>query len=254
MSGNEQHLPAGPASRDGLDPRLKALMAFLLVLSIVAFPEIRWRGIVAVLGIILGLCLLSRLSPLHLIKRSLVIIPFVLVISLFLPFYRGGETMGKLPLLGLEIGRQGVLTLLTVMVKAWLSVMALSWLALTTEFPQLLRGLQSFGLPRTLVSLISFMFRYLFIIGEEARALLRARDSRYFGGFNLRQVKALGYMAGSLFLRSYERGERVYQAMLARGFDGEVRTLASLRWGRRENFSLLFFLPAWAVMVWLAFF
>jgi len=254
MSGSEHCLPEPATSRDGLDPRLKISIAFLLVLSVVAVPEVRWPGAAATSGIILGLCFLSHLSPLRLLKRSLVIIPFVLVISLFIPFYHGGDVLWRLPLPGLGISRFGLLTLLNVMAKAWLSVMALGWLALTTEPPLLLHGLRGLGFPRVLVVLVSFMYRYLFIIGEEAKALLRARDSRYLGGFDRRQIKVLGYMAGSLFLRSYGRGERVYQAMLARGFDGEVRTLAALGWGRRENLLASAFLPALAAAVWLSFF
>jgi cobalt/nickel transport system permease protein len=101
--------------------------------------------------------------------------------------------------------------------------------------------MRTLGLPRLLVATVSFMYRYLFVIGEEALRLMRARDSRSArlpgqkGGDSLGwRAKVLGHMVGSLFLRTYERSERVYAAMLARGYDGEPRFLWRRAWRATE--------------------
>ncbi len=114
--------------------------------------------------------------------------------------------------------------------KSLLSVGAAVILTATTSPLALLRALRGLGVPRIIVATVLFMYRYLFVIGEEALRLLRARDSRsarvgrQSGGSLPWRAKVLGNMVGSLFLRSYERGERVFDAMTARGFNGELRS------------------------------
>jgi len=83
-------------------------------------------------------------------------------------------------------------------------------------------------MPRVMVMILSFMYRYIFVLVDEAMRMRQARDSRNFGGSRLWQMRTIGNMIGTLFIRSYERGERVYAAMLARGFDGQSRTLDRL--------------------------
>jgi cobalt/nickel transport system permease protein len=83
-------------------------------------------------------------------------------------------------------------------------------------------------MPRVMTMILSFMYRYLFVLVDEVMRLKQARDSRSFGGSRWWQLRVIGNMVGTLFIRSYERGERVYAAMLARGFDGHSRTLNRL--------------------------
>ena len=86
-------------------------------------------------------------------------------------------------------------------------------------------------LPKLLVTVVGFMYRYIFVLADEALRLMRAREARSAdpegrgGGTILWRARVLGGMVGSLFLRSYERSERIYNAMLSRGYDGEIRTL-----------------------------
>jgi cobalt/nickel transport system permease protein len=129
------------------------------------------------------------------------------------------------------------------MVKAWLSVLSMLVLSSTTEFPALLQGLERLGLPRVMVMLFSFMYRYLFVMVEEVNRMRLARDSRNLGRKRMWQIRSVGNMIGTLFLRSYERGERIYQAMVSRGFEGEVRTMNRLRLGRADlGFAVAFLL------------
>ncbi|OGN99496.1 MAG: hypothetical protein A2Y90_02645 [Chloroflexi bacterium RBG_13_52_12] len=100
----------------------------------------------------------------------------------------------------------------------------------------LLRGMEQLRLPRVMVMILSFMYRYIFILMDEVLRMKQARDSRSFGGSRLWQIKTVGKMAGTLFIRSYERGERVYAAMAARGYDGQTRTLRQLSFGMSDLF------------------
>ena len=118
------------------------------------------------------------------------------------------------------------------MVIAWLSVQVAILLVATTQFPDLIHALEHLRLPRTLTTIIAFLFRYLFVLTNEVYRILRAREARSArlpgvdGGGNLAwRIKTTGSMAGQLFTRSYERSDRIYQAMISRGYTGHIRTL-----------------------------
>ena len=104
-------------------------------------------------------------------------------------------------------------------------------------------------MPRVMVMILSFMHRYIFVLVDEMMRMKQARDSRNFGGKRLWHIRTIGNMAGTLFIRSYERGERVYAAMVARGFDGRNRTLNHLSFRQVDayfgiSFSLVLILSS----------
>jgi cobalt/nickel transport system permease protein len=109
-----------------------------------------------------------------------------------------------------------------ILAKATLGLMATIVVASTTPMADLLRGLERLHLPRALTSIAGFMIRYLDVISAEAQRMRVARDSRGYDPRWLWQAKAFGASAGALFIRSYERGERVYLAMLSRGYVGTL--------------------------------
>jgi len=219
-----------------LDPRTKTLAILAFVLVVMATPPTAWPSFALGAILIAGLILLARLPPLYILKRSAVIVPFVLMIALFLPFFEGGDVAGSYNVgwWRVSVTYKGLIVLWNVVVKSWLSALSLITLSATTPFPRLLKGLERLGVPRVMVMILSFMYRYIFVLVDEAMRMGRARESRNIGGELVWQARTLGNMIGTLFLRSYERGERVYQAMLARGFDGEMRTLNELRFGRAD--------------------
>jgi cobalt/nickel transport system permease protein len=219
-----------------LDPRTKALAVLAFVLVVMATPPTAWPAFALGTVLMAGLILLARLPLLYVLKRSAVVVPFVLMIALFLPFFEGGQVAGSCNVgwWRVSVTYEGLLVLWNVVVKSWLSALGLILLSATTPFPRLLRGLERLGVPRVMVMILSFMYRYIFVLVDEAMRLGRARESRNLGGGLLWRARTLGNMLGTLFLRSYERAERVYQAMLARGFDGEMRTLSELRFGRAD--------------------
>lgn len=222
-----------------LDPRTKLITCFLFIGALVLLPADSWLAY-GICALLLAVSLfLSRLPLGYVLKRSLVIIPFVLMVTIFIPFFKEGEIAGSYSIGGLEltVTADGLAVFRNIMAKAWLSVLNLIILTATTPMPSLLKALEKLRMPRVMVMLLSFMYRYIFVLTDEVMRLKRARDSRNFGGSNWWQIKTVGRMISTLFLRSYERGERVYAAMLARGYDGHSRTAeSSLSYRQRDAY------------------
>jgi cobalt/nickel transport system permease protein len=148
-------------------------------------------------------------------------------------FTEPGEEAFVLPLVGWSASWEGLEAVGSILLKSWVSVLAAVVLTATTPATELVRGLQGLHVPRLLTAVVFFTYRYLFAIGEEAQRLMRGRESRsarieeYRSGGRIRwRARITGHLVGSLFLRSFERSERVYAAMQARGYDGELRFLA----------------------------
>jgi cobalt/nickel transport system permease protein len=233
---------------DGLlhrtDPCVKILAVVLFAFAIVFTHEGDWPAY-AGYALFVGAAILLSGLPLPLVLgRSMLALPFVAV-ALPLIFTRPGETLFTVPLLGWTASREGAVAVASIMLRAWLTVLLAVVLTSTTRPLDLLHGLERLRLPRILVATVLFMYRYLFVIGEEGQRLMRARDARsagdgvhHTGGSVAWRGRILGHMVGSLFLRSLERSERVYGAMLARGYDGTIR-FAEQRGPARRDWLLL---------------
>lgn len=182
--------------------------------------------------VVVGLAAVARVGPLRPARRAFLATPFLLA-ALPLVFTRSAEPLGSIVLgpLTLTISGEGLRMFTTIAAKSWVSVQAALLLAFTTPFHELVDGLRQLRLPRIMVAIISFMYRYLAVLSEEATRMARARTSRSAdvggrgGGSIAWRARVTGAMVGSLFLRSYERSERIYAAMQARGFEGEFRHL-----------------------------
>ena len=219
-----------------LDPRTKLITTLAFILVVVLTPMGRWEAFALYFVMVAALIIISRLPVLYVLRRSLAIIPFVVLIAIFIPFFKEGEVAGSYNvwLWELTVTYSGIQLFCNILAKAWLSILCLILLTSTTPFSHLLRGLEKLRIPRVMVMILSFMYRYLFVLVDEVMRMKQARDSRYLGGGRWRQMRTVGNMIGTLFIRSYERGERVYAAMVARGFDGEVRTLETPGFGQRD--------------------
>jgi cobalt/nickel transport system permease protein len=180
-----------------------------------------------------ALCVIGRLGAFRTTRGALFALPFLLA-ALPLVFTRPGDPLATIDLgpLTLTISGQGLREFTTIALKSWISVQVALLLTFTTPFHDLVDGLRELHLPRVMVAIISFMYRYLEVLSGEASRMLRARTSRSAelpgrrsGGSIRWRAASTGSMVGSLFLRSYERSERIYGAMQARGFDGELRYL-----------------------------
>ena len=233
-----------------LDPRTKLVASLAFILAVVLTPASDWRIFTIYFFIIAVMLLFSRLPPLYVLKRSLVIFPFVLLIAIFIPFFKEGQVAGSYNVWQWQISitYNGLFILANVVVKSWLSILALILLSSTTRLDDLLKALKHLGMPQVMILILSFMYRYIFVLVDEVMRIQQARDSRNFGGSWLHHIKTIGHMVGTIFIRSYERGERIYAAMLARGFNGQVRTLHELKFKQTDAyfgaaFSLMLVLP-----------
>jgi cobalt/nickel transport system permease protein len=201
----------------------------------------------------------AGLGPFRLSRSAFIALPFALA-AFPLIFTMQQEIIGTLTIgpLTLTISAEGIRRFLTIMIGSWLSVQCALLLAFTTPFHDLVDGLRQLRMPRIIVAIISFMYRYLAVLSDESSRMTRARDARSAGeglgsGGSIRwRATVTGRMVGSLFLRSYERSERVYSAMQARGFEGEFRHLHSRALERSQLAWLLALLALFAAYAVLA--
>ncbi len=214
-----------------LDPRVKVVAAVAFILSVALLPVGAWAAYAAAAGLLLAVCLGARLSPGLILRRSLLGLPFLLA-AVSLLFTVPGRVVWDGPW-GLAMSDAGLIRFGSIVARSLLSVAAAVLLTATTRFPDVLHALRHLRVPAVLVAIIAFMYRYLFVLVDEVERLLRARAARSGrlpgarGGGSLRwRAGVAGHMAGQLLVRSLDRSDRVYQAMLARGYRGELLTLA----------------------------
>lgn len=168
--------------------------------------------------IIALLVVLSEVPPAYLLRRLWPVVPFALV-GVVLPFVATGERVDVGPLsLAVEGLRGGAALLLKVLLSASAAVL----FAATTEPGQLVRGLDQLRLPQPLVQILGFMLRYLEVVTDEVRRMSVALTSRGFRARSPRHWPVVARTMGALFIRSFERGERVHLAMVSRGYTGRM--------------------------------
>lgn len=215
------------------DPRVKVLVVVAFIISNALLPDGSWLAFaLAWLLLLLG----NDLSGLGLgftLKRSFVALPFALV-AVSAIFSPQGQPLAEwdLGFITLVPTDFGLIRFLSILVRSWLSVQMAILLVTTTQFPDLIHAFEHLHFPRVLTTIIAFLYRYLFVLTDEAFRLLRAREARSAGlpgqkggGSLAWRIKTTGNMAGQLFLRSYDRSDRIYNAMLSRGYTGHLRTL-----------------------------
>lgn len=228
-----------------LDPRTKLIVALGLIISISLLPFGSWELYALVWLLLLGICWIAKIEVGRLLRGSFVAIPFALA-ALALPFTVPGQVIGYVPLFGWPITLEGTERAASIIIKSWVSVQVAILLVMTTPLPDLLWALRALHVPDILVAIISFMYRYLFMLYDEARRLMRARASRSAAHSGQRSGQSVlwrgrvaGYMVGSLMLRSFERSERIYHAMAARGYAGELKQLSTHRFTRSDGWVLV---------------
>ena len=195
--------------------KVLALLGFALV--VVATPR-EWIPVFGVYLLLLGAVIVVAGVPFgYLGKRMVVEVPFV-VFALLMPFIATGP---RVDVLGLSLSESGLWSGWALLVKASLGVLASLTLAATTEPQHLLRGLERLRLPAQMVQIMSFMIRYLDVVTEEMARMRVALLSRGYDPRSPRHWPVLAQSAGALFIRSYERGERVHLAMVSRGHSSD---------------------------------
>lgn len=239
-----------------LDPRTKVILTVAFILSTVLLPDGSWGAYLLSWLLLLSVAVTARLSMRYLLTRSVIALPFALaaVTVLFtLPgdpvavFQVGSRT--------LAISDTGLLRFLSILLRSWMAVQAAIVLTGTTQFPDLVHALRHLRVPALLTTILSFMYRYLFVLADEALRLVRAREARSArtgaaksGGSVRWRARVAGGMVGQLFLRSYDRSDRVYNAMLARGYRGQLLTMNPHHMVRADWLALAFGLALFALI------
>lgn len=219
-----------------LAPRTRLLCTLLSVFAIALTPNGRWwTWAIYSLGV-LGVIVLSRVTWSVLLKRVAVEFVFIGTVLLGTLFRSGGETIWAWGVL--RITTEGLIVLGSVTLKALLSLLMVNVLTLTTSIPALLQALVALRTPPLLVAIMASMYRYISVLVGEFNAMRRAAASRNLIGSNHWQRLVIGNMIGALFIRTYERGERVYQAMLSRGYQGILPVEKIPPGGKRDILAL----------------
>lgn len=231
-----------PVHRLPAQVKLVSLVCF--VICVVSTPaRVFWAfGVYAAL-VIAGV-VLAKLPAATVLRRLAVETPF-LVFALLLPFVAQGP---RTDVLGVSLSDAGVLGAWNILAKGTLGVVAAIILSATTGPRDLLTGLERLRLPRTLIAILSFMIRYVSVVSGDLQRMRVARESRGYAGGGAGHLKAVAAGAGSLFVRSYERGERIHLAMVARGYDGTMPALAA-RAARRDEWLRGLTAPALALCI-----
>jgi cobalt/nickel transport system permease protein len=209
---------AGQGRLHRLPPQCKVAAALLFVVAVVSTPREQVWAFVVEAALVAGVARIGAV-PLGFVLRRLVIeLPF-LAFAVLLPFVGQGP---RVDVLGIALSEQGLWAAWGIVAKGTLGVAATLVLTATTPVPHLLLGLERLRVPRVLVAIMSFMVRYGDVVGDEMHRMRVARTSRGDDPRWIWQVRALAQSSGALFVRSYERGERVYLAMESRGYAGTM--------------------------------
>ncbi|MEP7136177.1 MAG: cobalt ECF transporter T component CbiQ [Chloroflexota bacterium] len=216
-----------------LDPRVKVVVTVAFILSNALLPDGAWIAFGLAWLFLLFVNALSNMGIAFTFKRSFVALPFALV-AITVLFSIPGNPITSFHFLfwDLTISDMGLLRFVSILIRSWLSVQMAILLVATARFPDIVHALEHLRVPTILTTIIAFLYRYLFVLVDEVFRLLRAREARSAaaagarsGGSVMWRAEVAGNMAGQLFLRSYERSDRVYNAMLARGYTGHLLTI-----------------------------
>lgn len=231
-----------------LDPRAKALAVLAYSIVLISLPRYAlpspWYAVFPAILLIWG-----RI-PLGFVARHIVLTsPFIAFLVLFSAIFDSSPVRVSPDW---EV-RGGYLTAISIMIRFALGMAALLGLAGTTRFPELLNGLERLGMPRLLGTQLRFLYRYLFLLIDQAMHLRQARAARDAGRGPIRERwrSSVG-LVGVLFTRTLEQAERVHLAMLARGYDGTLRLLRPLHWSPQDSgFLLATLMYLFVVRIWM---
>lgn len=213
------------------DPRAKIIAFLVLTFSIVLIPDLKI--------VFIGLCfaifllILSRIPIAFVLGHLKWVAMFVLSFFVILAFTFPGEEIAKFYFL--SITAEGLYTGSLITIRAFSAVILIFPMIGTMRFDTTIKALESLKVPNSLVQMLMFTYRYIFVFADEFQRVWTAMGAR---GFKLRTtlyaLRTIGKAMGMLFVRSYERAERVYRAMRSRGYTGNPKTLVEFEIRRRD--------------------
>jgi cobalt/nickel transport system permease protein len=216
-----------------LDPRAKVVTTLAFIVAVVSFDRYAVAALLPLAAFPVALAVLGEVPAAPLLRKLLLAAPFAVLVGLFNPL------LDRVPMLGFgELTvTAGWVSFASILLRFALTVGAALVLVAGTGMHTLCVALARLGVPQVLTAQLLFLFRYAFVLGGEAARMATARDLR--SGGRALVLSAYGPLAGHLLLRAFERAQRIHWAMLARGFDGELRSLRTLRWATRDTIFVL---------------
>ncbi len=219
-----------------LDPRAKIAAGLALVFAIVLSGPLRPAEAIAAFALLMAITFVADLPLGTMLARSAIVIPLAGTIALFAPLARSGGSWNAVAV-G-EAYRTGWIVAWAILSKAWFSAYIALLVSASTTPPRLFQGLHALRTPAIFITMLTFLYRYAAVLGDQLRSLRLALASRGFNTRGRRLVSLYGNLAGNLFVRAYERGERVYAAMLARGFTGILPQTEQLAMTRADGLAI----------------
>jgi cobalt/nickel transport system permease protein len=143
----------------------------------------------------------------------------------------------------LRITEQGLFSTLQFILRVWVCVSSLILLNLTTKFSSIINTMESFKFPKVFIMIITVTYRFIFLFVNEAYQMILAKEARSIRKISkIENIKILGFMISSLFIRAYEKGEKVYLAMKNRGYSGEMKNLSMINFHFKDAIFIFSFL------------
>lgn len=235
-----------------LDPRVKIISSLAAIIIIVSEPmNSKPLHFIYYFILLFFTSLLSKLPAYYIIKRILVVMPFILMATLFYPFsvlFTGSEESVIINYRQTQI----LFATISIFSKAFLSVLILVLLTSTEKFRRLLLAMRKLKMPVIVGKLSAILYRYIFVLSDEYLRTTRARQSRSPGKIKTGRLKIYGNQAAMIFLRSWERSQIIYKSMLSRGFTGEYPGIHKLDLRIIDIiFALIFIFSLSAIRIWL---
>ena len=243
-----------------LDARVKIFCAFAAIIAIVAIP---YSPVALIIGAVFYLFFLmlwacSRLSPFAYLKRLALTLSFGIFIIVFQIFFRNRyytefHTIVSLPF-GIPVYAESLEFALILLVKFIVCLSFIILLSSTTKIQDILEGARRLGFPADFTLVIGMMIRYLFVFGYMFRKIMHALETRCFDPFNSSlpyryRLRMIGLTIGTIFLRSYEQGERTYISMLCRGYGRDTHLFVKKKPLKRGDWAFLAGCLLFVVMV-----
>lgn len=200
-----------------LDPRVKVALTFIFAMTVVSFDKYEIAGLLPFFLFPVVFIAVGDIPVKFILKKLLFVSPFAVFVGIFNPLL---DTRVMVDLYGIHISG-GWISLISIIIKFLLTISSALLLIATTSFPGVCGGLQKLGMHDLFVSQLLFLYRYIFVLMEETMRMVRARDMRSMGKRGS-DIRVFINLAGVLFSRTVERSEKIYQAMLSRGFNGKI--------------------------------
>ena len=227
-----------------LPAQVKVVAAICFIFIVVLTPVHATWAFGLYLTIMFMVVGLAKLHFPLVLRRMLIEIPFV-IFAVLMPFFGSSP---RIEMLGISLSEAGLWAAFGILAKGTIGVVTSITLAATTRARDLLQGLEAIRVPAVLIQIATFMLRYSAVVTNDLARMKVARESRGFSATGIKHWKVLAHSAGALFIRSYERGERVHLAMLARGYNGTILDLYKPKVVRQDWLTALV-LPALAITI-----